>query len=63
LEGPVSGRVEVRRETEKKLAAALNEAGQSDLFLDEADLLFGGRTNATHAHDRYANVEQTISCS
>ena len=46
-------------------AEAVPEAEQARavLFLDEADSLFGKRTNATDAHDRYANVESTTSCS
>ena len=46
-------------------AEAVPEAEQARavLFVDEADSLFGKRTNATDAHDRYANVESTTSCS
>jgi SpoVK/Ycf46/Vps4 family AAA+-type ATPase len=39
------------------------EQARAVLFLDEADSLFGKRTNATDAHERYANVESTTSCS
>jgi hypothetical protein len=46
-------------ETEKSLAR-LFEAAVADnaiLFFDEADALFGRRTEVRDAHDRYANVE------
>jgi len=33
------------------------EAGNAMLFFDEADALFGKRTEVRDAHDRYANVE------
>ena len=46
-------------ETEKNLAAAFDaaERTQAVLFLDEADALFGSRTEIHDAHDRYANLE------
>ena len=46
-------------ETEKNLAAAFDEAERASavLFFDEADALFGKRTEIRDAHDRYANVE------
>jgi ATPase family protein associated with various cellular activities (AAA) len=46
-------------ETEKNLAAVFDaaERTQSVLFLDEADALFGARTEISDSHDRYANVE------
>jgi hypothetical protein len=46
-------------ETEKNLAAVFDaaERTQSVLLLDEADALFGARTEITDSHDRYANVE------
>jgi len=46
-------------ETEKNLAAAFDvaERTQAALFFDEADALFGARTEITDAHDRYANLE------
>ena len=46
-------------ETEKNLAAAFEaaERTQSVLLLDEADALFGARTEISDAHDRYANLE------
>jgi hypothetical protein len=46
-------------ETEKNLAAVFDEAqgGNSVLFFDEADALFGRRTDISDAHDRYANLE------
>ncbi len=46
-------------ETEKNLARVFAEAATSNavLFFDEADALFGKRTQVRDAHDRYANVE------
>ncbi len=46
-------------ETEKNLARIFAEATTSNaiLFFDEADALFGKRTQVRDAHDRYANVE------
>jgi len=46
-------------ETEKNLARIFAEAQSSNavLFFDEADALFGKRTQVRDAHDRYANVE------
>ena len=46
-------------ETEKNLAAAFDaaERTQAVLMLDEADALFGSRTEISDAHDRYANLE------
>jgi hypothetical protein len=46
-------------ETEKNLAAAFAaaERTQAVLLLDEADALFGTRTEISDAHDRYANLE------
>ncbi len=46
-------------ETEKNLNAVFREAGTSNaiLFFDEADALFGKRTEVRDAHDRYANIE------
>jgi len=46
-------------ETEKNLAAAFDvaERTQAVLMLDEADSLFGTRTEISDAHDRYANLE------
>jgi hypothetical protein len=46
-------------ETEKNLAAVFAEAqsGNSVLFFDEADALFGRRTEISDSHDRYANLE------
>jgi hypothetical protein len=56
----VSARVVVRRETEKNLAPGLHEAerARAVLFLHEAESLLGKRTNAIHAHDRYAKSDQ-----
>ena len=49
-------------ETEKNLRALFNLAEQSDwiLFFDEADALFGKRTEVRDAHDRYANVQTSL---
>ncbi len=46
-------------ETEKNLANLFARAENRDwiLFFDEADSLFGKRTNVKDAHDRYANQE------
>ncbi len=46
-------------ETEKNLAElfAAAEGYSAILFFDEADALFGRRTNVQDAHDRYANIE------
>jgi hypothetical protein len=46
-------------ETEKNLARIFDEAATSNavLFFDEADALFGRRTQVRDAHDRYANIE------
>jgi hypothetical protein len=46
-------------ETEKNLSAVFDQAEASDwiLFFDEADALFGKRTQTTSANDRYANQE------
>ena len=46
-------------ETEKNLSAIFDEGENSNaiLFFDEADALFGKRTEVKDAHDRYANIE------
>jgi SpoVK/Ycf46/Vps4 family AAA+-type ATPase len=46
-------------ETEKNLRAVFDEADRTDavLFFDEADALFGKRSEVKDAHDRYANIE------
>jgi len=46
-------------ETEKNLADVFDaaERTQSVLLFDEADALFGKRTEVSDAHDRYANLE------
>jgi AAA+ superfamily predicted ATPase len=46
-------------ETEKNLARVFAEAETASaiLFFDEADALFGKRSEVKDAHDRYANVE------
>jgi SpoVK/Ycf46/Vps4 family AAA+-type ATPase len=49
-------------ETEKNLARIFAEAETSNsiLFFDEADALFGKRTEVSDAHDRYANIETSF---
>ncbi|MBI2766816.1 MAG: ATP-binding protein [Chloroflexi bacterium] len=46
-------------ETEKNLGSIFAEAETSNaiLFFDEADALFGKRSEVKDAHDRYANIE------
>ncbi len=46
-------------ETEKNLAKIFAEAERASavLFFDEADALFGKRSEVKDAHDRYANIE------
>lgn len=46
-------------ETEKNLSQLFDRAKNKDwiLFFDEADALFGKRTNVRDAHDKYANQE------
>ena len=46
-------------ETEKNLSAIFQRAKDKEwiLFFDEADALFGKRTNVRDTHDRYANQE------
>jgi SpoVK/Ycf46/Vps4 family AAA+-type ATPase len=46
-------------ETEKNLAKVFDQAQHKDwiLFFDEADALFGKRSETKDAHDRYANQE------
>jgi AAA+ superfamily predicted ATPase len=46
-------------ETEKNLSRIFKEAEASNaiLFFDEADALFGKRSEVKDAHDRYANIE------
>jgi hypothetical protein len=46
-------------ETEKNLKRLFDAADKTDLilFFDEADSLFGRRTEVKDAHDRYANLE------
>ena len=46
-------------ETEKNLARVFTEAETSNaiLFFDEADALFGKRSEVRDSHDRYANIE------
>lgn len=49
-------------ETEKNLSKIFIEAERSNaiLFFDEADALFGKRTEVKDAHDRYANIETSF---
>jgi len=46
-------------ETEKNLSRVFDDAQMSNaiLFFDEADALFGKRSEVRDAHDRYANIE------
>src|SRR5204863_2251929 len=46
-------------ETEKNLSKIFDRAEHKDwiLFFDEADALFGKRTNVQSSHDKYANQE------
>jgi AAA+ superfamily predicted ATPase len=46
-------------ETEKHLETIFDEAAQANvaLFFDEADALFGKRSEVQSSHDRYANLE------
>jgi hypothetical protein len=46
-------------DTEKALAAVFDEveAGHGILLFDEADAIFGRRSEVKDAHDRYANIE------
>ncbi|MCA9978559.1 MAG: ATP-binding protein, partial [Anaerolineales bacterium] len=46
-------------ETEKNLERIFSEAESSNaiLFFDEADAIFGKRSEVKDAHDRYANIE------
>ncbi len=46
-------------ETEKNLSSLFNKARNKNwiLFFDEADSVFGKRTNVRDAHDKYANQE------
>jgi hypothetical protein len=46
-------------ETEKNLEQIFREAASSNaiLFFDEADAIFGKRSEVKDAHDRYANIE------
>jgi SpoVK/Ycf46/Vps4 family AAA+-type ATPase len=47
-------------ETEKNLSRIFDDAGRAGavLFFDEADALFGKRTEVKDAHDRYANRQR-----
>ena len=52
-------------ETEKNLAEVFDvaERAQAVLLFDEADALFGKRTEISDAHDRYANLETAFLLS
>jgi len=47
------------KETEQRLNELFDQAKKENwiLFFDEADALFGKRTDVSDAHDRYSNVE------
>jgi hypothetical protein len=49
-------------ETEKNLSVLFDQAESTRavLFFDEADALFGKRTEVSDAHDRYANIETSF---
>lgn len=49
-------------ETEKNLERILGntQRGNAVLFFDEADALFGKRTDVKDAHDRFANTEISL---
>ncbi|MFL6576110.1 MAG: AAA family ATPase [Povalibacter sp.] len=49
-------------ETEKNLDRLLDEAERTSsiLFFDEADAIFGKRTEVKDAHDRYANLSSHL---
>ena len=49
-------------ETEKNLDIVLAEAEAADavLLFDEADALFGSRTDVKDSHDRYANIDTNV---
>ena len=49
-------------ETEKNLSLVLDAAEARDviLFFDEADALFGKRSEVMNSHDRFANIEVNI---
>jgi len=44
-------------ETERNLRRIFDAAANGVLFFDEADALFGKRSDVKDAHDRYANIE------
>jgi SpoVK/Ycf46/Vps4 family AAA+-type ATPase len=44
-------------ETEKNLRRIFDAGGGTILFFDEADALFGARSEVRDSHDRYANIE------
>ena len=52
-------------ETEKKLERIFTSAAHANviLFFDEADALFGKRSEVKDAHDRYANIEISYSAA
>jgi len=49
-------------ETEKNLEIVFAEAEAADavLLFDEADALFGSRTDVKDSHDRYANIDTNV---
>ena len=56
---PVIGGSKYIGETEKNLRRLFHaaEEGGAILFFDEADVLFGKRSEVKDSHDRYANIE------
>ena len=52
-------------ETEKNLRRVFDaaEAGGVVLLFDEADALFGKRSEVKDSHDRYANMEVSYCCN
>ena len=54
-----SGREQIHRRDGEESRQSLQQAETSNaiLFFDEADALFGGRSEVKDAHDRYANIE------
>jgi ATPase family associated with various cellular activities (AAA) len=49
-------------ETEKNLAEVFARAAGAVLLFDEADALFGKRTDVKDAHDRFAEIDFLLQC-
>ena len=49
-------------ETEKNLAEVFARAAGAVLLFDEADALFGKRTDVKDAHDRFAEINFLLQC-